>query len=188
MNNRFTDLRNQLALAHEGQSDALSKSLKSQTCVEEIFRRAQKAFNDWSALPPDERTAASILKTLDFDYFELLDAVTIARSRKHIEIFNDTKDIGKFPQRRKPLSFHCPITQRSDVMGLNDIFTQLSVLKLAVYALTCPPGRPSFITRVLGFDSGRFRVGQARRARSPQLAQAPGALLPGSDCPARNAA
>lgn len=51
-----------------------------------------------------------------------------------------------------------------------------------------PPGRPSFITRVLWFDSCRFRVGQARRARSPQIAQASGALLPAACCPARNAA
>lgn len=172
VNNRFTDLRNQLALAYEGQSDALSKSLKSQTSVEEIFRRAQKAFNDWSALPPDERTAASILKTLDFDFFELLDAVTIARSRKHIETFYDTKDIGKFPQRRKPLSFHCPITHRPDVMGLNDIFTQLSVLKLAVYAPISYilPSRlrkyeDIYDTQVEG---GRGKLRQADRERSLQ--------------------
>jgi len=134
VNNRFTDLRNQLALAYEGQSETLSEKLGTQASIEEIFRRAQRAFNDWSALPPEERTAASILKALDFDFFELLDAVTIARSRKHIETFYDTTDIGKFPERRKPLSFHCPITQRPDVMGLNEIFTQLSVLKLSVYA------------------------------------------------------
>lgn len=134
VNNRFTDLRNQLALAYEGESDALSKKLKTQTSVEEIFRRAQKAFNEWSTRESKERTAASILKALDFDFFELLDAVTIARSRKHIETFYDTKDIGKFPLRLKPLSFHCPITERTDVMGFNDIFTQLSNLKLAYYA------------------------------------------------------
>lgn len=134
VNNRFSDLRNQLALAYEGQSEALSRKLKADTSVEEVFRRAQRAFNAWTALPPDERTAQALLKALDFDFFELLDAVTIARSRKHIETFYDTKDIGKFPQRLKPLSFHCPITARPDVMSLNDIFAQLSILKLAVYA------------------------------------------------------
>lgn len=134
VNNRFTDLRNQLALAYEGQSDALSKNLKTKTSIEEIFRRAQKAFNVWSELPPEERTSAAILKSLDFDFFELLDAVTIARSRKHITTFYDTKDIGQFPQRLKPLSFHCQITDLPEVMGFNDIFAQLSVLKLAVYA------------------------------------------------------
>lgn len=134
VNNRFTDLRNQLALAYEGQSESLSKKLKSQASVEEIFRRAQTAFNTWSKLPPEERTAPSILKMLDFDFFELLDSVTIARSRKHIETFYDTADIGKFPERRKPLSFHCPLTARKDVMSLNEIVAQLGLMKLSVYA------------------------------------------------------
>ncbi|MGX9991663.1 helicase-related protein [Rhizobium sp. Z1P35] len=172
VNNRFTDLRNQLALAYEGQSDALSKSLKSEISIEEIFRRAQKAFNEWSALPSEERTAASILKTLDFDFFELLDAVTIARSRKHIETFYDTKDIGKFPQRRKPLSFHCPITQRPDVMGLNDIFTHLSVLKLAVYAPISYilPSRLRKYEEIYDtqIEGGRRKLRQADRERSLQ--------------------
>lgn len=134
VNNRFTDLRNQLALAYEGQSEQLSKKLKSRVSVEEIFRRAQTAFNTWSRLPPEERTAPAILKTLDFDFFELLDTVTIARSRRHIETFYDTTDIGDFPERRKPLSFHAPITTRKDVMSLNDIVAQLGMLKLSVYA------------------------------------------------------
>lgn len=82
----------------------------------------------------EERTASAILAALDFDFFELLDSVTIARSRKHIETFYDTKDIGTFPERLKPLSSHCPLTQRTDVIGFNDIFNQLSLLKLAVYA------------------------------------------------------
>ena len=172
VNNRFTDLRNQLALAYEGQSEGLSRNLKTDTSVEEIFRRAQKAFNAWSLLPPDERNAASILKALDFDFFELLDAVTIARSRKHIETFYDTKDIGKFPQRRKPLSYHCPITNRDDVMGLNDIFEQLSVLKLSVYAPISYilPSRLQkyediYDTQVEG---GRGKLRQADRERSLQ--------------------
>jgi len=74
------------------------------------------------------------LDALDFDFFELLDSVTIARSRKHIETFYDTTDIGKFPIRRKPLSFRCPLTERSDVMSFNDIYAQLTLLKLSVYA------------------------------------------------------
>ncbi len=74
VNNRFNDLKNQLALAYEGNSEALTSKLKSDKDVNEIFRRAQAAFNSWSKLlPPDERTAESILKSLDFDFFELLD-------------------------------------------------------------------------------------------------------------------
>lgn len=134
VNNRFNDLRNQLALAYEGDSENLSKKLRIGKSVEEIFRGAQAAFNTWSKLPPEERTARAILDSLDFDFFELLDSVTIARSRKHIQTFYDTRDIGQFPERRKPLSFHCRLTERSDVLGFNEIFEQLSLLRLAVYA------------------------------------------------------
>ena len=134
VNNRFNDLRNQLALAYEGDQEILSKKLRTNKNIDEIFRRAQASFNSWSNLPPEERTAKAILGALDFDFFELLDSVTIARSRKHIETFYDTTDIGKFPERRKPLSFHCPLTSRTDILGFNEIFAQLSLLQLAVYA------------------------------------------------------
>ncbi len=134
VNNRFNDLRNQLALAYEGNQEILSKKLRTNKNIDEIFRRAQASFNLWSNLPPEQRTAKAILGALDFDFFELLDSVTIARSRKHIETFYDTKDIGKFPERRKPLSFHSPLTHRTDVIGFNEIFAHLSILKLAVYA------------------------------------------------------
>ena len=134
VNNRFNDLRNQLALAYEGDPENLSAKLKTEKDINDIFRKAPAAFNTWSALPPEERSPAAILNALDFDFFELLDSVNIARSRKHIETFYDTSEIGTFPQRRQPLSFHCPLTQRSDVVGFNDIFNQLSLLKPGVYA------------------------------------------------------
>jgi SNF2 family DNA or RNA helicase len=134
VNNRFNDLRNQLALAYEGDSENLNKKLRTSKTVEEVFRNAQASFNAWAKLPIKQRTARAILDSLDFDFFELLDSVTIARSRKHIQTFYDTKDIGPFPERRKPLSFHSPLTQRTDVMSFNEIFEQLSLLRLAVYA------------------------------------------------------
>src|SRR5690606_20299411 len=99
VNNRFNDLRNQLALAYEGESTSLAAKLNIQTSIEEVFRQAQRVFNEWSELPPEERTAEAILTRLDFDFFEMLDAVTIARSRKHIQTFYDTNDIGAFPER-----------------------------------------------------------------------------------------
>lgn len=134
VNNRFSDLKNQLALAYEGESESFREKIGTQKSVEAIFKRAQKAFNDWSELVPEERTASAILDALDFDFFQLLDSVTIARSRKHIETFYDTSEIGRFPDRRKPLSYHPPLTLRGDVIGFNQIFAQLSILKLAVYA------------------------------------------------------
>lgn len=134
VNNRFSDLRNQLALAYEGDSENLSQKLRGKRSVEEVFRQAQVAFNQWAKLPPEERTAKAILESLDFDFFELLDSVTIARSRKHVQNFYDTKDIGDFPERLKPLSFHSRLTEREDVPDFNGIFSDLSLLKLSVYA------------------------------------------------------
>ncbi|MCK9303792.1 MAG: SNF2-related protein [Bacteroidales bacterium] len=134
VNNRFSDLRNQLALAYEGDSDKLAKKLETQSSIEDIFRNAQTVFNRWSKLPPEERTAKAILEALDFDFFELLDSVTIARSRKHIERYYDTSEIGKFPERLKPLSFRPPLTNRTDIIKFNEIYEELIAVKQAVYA------------------------------------------------------
>ena len=172
VNNRFNDLRNQLALAYEGRSENLSSKLRTEKEIEEIFRRAQATFNIWSKLPPEERTAANILNALDFDFFELLDSVTIARSRKHIETFYNTDEIGQFPERLKPISFHCPLTHRADVIGFNDIFDHLTMLRLAVYAPVSyilpsrlPKYEALYDTEVEG-NRGKLR--QADRERSLQ--------------------
>ena len=134
VNNKFSDLKNQLALAYEGDSATLHKQLDTHLGIDEIFKRAQKAFNNWAELDPEQRTATALLTALDFDFFRLLDSVTIARSRRHIQTFYDTKDIGRFPTRNKPLSFQPPLTQHAGVIGFNEIFDQLSGLRLAVYA------------------------------------------------------
>lgn len=172
VNNRFNDLRNQLALAYEGDSENLSNKLRTKRSVEDIFRRAQAVFNQWTKLPLELRTARAILDTLDFDFFELLDSVTIARSRKHIQTFYDTKDIGQFPERLKPLSYRCPLTYRSDVLGLNDIFKQLALLKLAVYAPISYilPSRLSKYEELYDtmVEGGKGKLRQADRERSLQ--------------------
>ncbi len=99
-----------------------------------MFRGAQGAFTTWSQLPPEQRTAQSILTLLDFDFFELLDAVTIARSRKHIQAFYDTTDIGPFPERRPPISVRAPLTDLPTSPSFTKIFEHLQELTLGVYA------------------------------------------------------
>ncbi|MEZ5085925.1 MAG: helicase-related protein [Tessaracoccus sp.] len=133
VNNRFNDLRNQLALAYERESAQLAAKLNISTTIEEVFRHAQRVFNEWSELPPEERTTDTILARLDFDFFELLDAVTIARSRKHIQAFYDTADIGAFPERMRPVSLRPALTDLADASTFNEIFEQLQLLTLAVY-------------------------------------------------------
>ncbi|MBD5231467.1 MAG: DEAD/DEAH box helicase family protein [Bacteroidales bacterium] len=133
VNNRFNDLRNQLALAYEGDSSQMDAKLKTTSSLDDIFRQAQTAFNRWSKLPPEDRTTKALLETLSFDFFEVLDSVTIARSRKHIEQYYDTTDIGKFPERLKPISRSPKLTDLSTTVTFNDIFVSVSELNLAIY-------------------------------------------------------
>ncbi|MCA0253717.1 MAG: DEAD/DEAH box helicase family protein [Actinobacteria bacterium] len=161
VNNRFNDLRNQLALAYEGDSAQLAARLNISTTVEEVFRQAQRVFNEWSELPVDDRTTDAILARLDFDFFELLDAVTIARSRKHIQAFYDTTDIGAFPKRMKPKSIRPPLTDLDEAPSFNDIFEQLQQLTLASYtplAYVFPSRRDKY-EQLYGVDAGQNYMG-----------------------------
>ena len=133
VNNRFVDLKNQLAIAYEGDSENMNKQLNTTKTIEEIFKQAQRAFNTWSKLEPEERTTDALLRTLDFDFFELLDSVTIARSRKHIEKYYDTAEIGKFPERKKPISRSPQLTDLNSAINYNEIYEQLMMLKLCIY-------------------------------------------------------
>lgn len=133
VNNRFVDLKNQLAIAYEGNAENLDERLNTTKSLEDIFKQAQKAFNAWSKLEPEQRTTDALLRTLDFDFFELLDSVTIARSRKHIEKYYDTKEIGKFPERLKPISLRPCLTDLNNAINYNEIYDQLMQLTLCVY-------------------------------------------------------
>ena len=133
VNTRFNDLKNQLQLAYEGDSSQLDEKLKTTRTIDEIFKNAQKAFNAWSKREPCDRTTDQLLKMLDFDFFEVLDSVTIARSRKQIERFYDTADIGKFPNRLPPKSLRPQLTGLKEAINYNEIFNQLTLLNLDIY-------------------------------------------------------
>jgi SNF2 family DNA or RNA helicase len=133
VNNRFNDLKNQLALAYEGTPEMIDEKLNTSKSIDEIFRQAQTAFNVWSKLPAEERTTDNLLRRLDFDFFEVLDSVTIARSRKHIEKYYNTEKIGKFPERRKPISLRPSLTDIPSAINYNEIYEQLSQLQLEIY-------------------------------------------------------
>lgn len=133
VNNRFVDLKNQLAIAYEGDSENMNQRLDTTKSIEEIFKQAQRAFNAWSKLKPKERTTNALLQTLDFDFFELLDSVTIARSRKHIEKYYNVTEIGKFPERRKPISLRPRLTDLNSAINYNEIYEQLMLLSLCIY-------------------------------------------------------
>ncbi len=173
VNNRFNDLKNQLALAYEGNPSIINKMLNTERGIDEIFKRAQYAFNKWSRLPDGERTTEALLNMLDFDFFELLDSLTIARSRKHIQKYYDTKEIGSFPKRLKPISHFCNLTERSDVIGYDLIYKELSKLKLSIYAPFdyILPSRISFYEKKYDtiVKGGLGSLKQLDRERSLQL-------------------
>lgn len=136
VNNRFNDLKNQLALAYEGNTDLIDDKLNTTKSIDEIFKNAQRAFNTWSKWNPADRTTENLLRMLDFDFFEVLDSVTIARSRKHIQKYYDTSDIGTFPTRLKPISLRPPLTSLKKAINYNEIYEQLTQLSLSIYTPT----------------------------------------------------
>ena len=133
VNNRFNDLKNQLALAYEGNTELIDDKLNTTRSIDDIFKSAQRAFNTWSKWEPEERTTENLLRMLDFDFFEVLDSVTIARSRKHIQKYYDTTDIGTFPTRLKPISLRPPLTSLKKAINYNEIYEQLMMLSLSIY-------------------------------------------------------
>lgn len=136
VNNRFTDLRNQLELAYEGNHALMDSMLGTTKTIDQIFINAQKTFNEWSKRNEKERTTEALLRNLDFDFFEVLDRVTIARSRKHIQQYYDMDGIGSFPERLKPISLRPRLTDLKSAINYQDIYMQLMDLNLAVYVPT----------------------------------------------------
>lgn len=133
VNIRFGDLKNQLQLAYEGRVENINEALDLDRNIDDIFKAAQTAYNRWTKLEPKDRTTERLLSSLNFDFFQMLDAVTIARSRSHIIKYYDTKDIGEFPKRLTPLSRRPHLTDLSEAINFKDIAEQLDALNLAIY-------------------------------------------------------
>ena len=165
VNTRFNDLKNQLQLAYEGDSSQIDSKLKTTRSIDEIFRNAQKAFNTWSKWEPCDRTTDNLLKMLDFDFFEMLDSVTIARSRKHIEKYYDTSSIGKFPERLAPISHRPHLTDLKDAISYNEIFEQLTKLNLDIYRPShyILPSRMEKYAALYGDKQGKIGFNQVGR-------------------------
>lgn len=133
VNNRFNDLKNQVQLAYEGQAEAINAQLDTTKDINQIFRDAQIAYTRWSRLEPVMRTTERLLDSLNFDFFQVLDAVTIARSRSHIMKYYDTTDIGQFPKRLPPISRRPKLTDLNDSITFSEISEQLNLLNLSIY-------------------------------------------------------
>jgi superfamily II DNA or RNA helicase len=132
VNNRLADLKNQIAFATEGNDAALADH--GIASVESTVRQAQLQFNRWLALEDRERKPARLMEMLGFDYFTLLDLLTIARSRKHIEKYYGLDETGRFPERLKPINIKADVDRLGEFRSIREINDEIRRLNLAVYA------------------------------------------------------
>ena len=130
VNNGFRDLRNQIMFITEDRDDAFAENAGIKS-IANTLRVAQSKFSEWSKLPREEQKAEDLQKSLDFDFYNLLNTVTIARSRKHIQKYYETTGIGEFPTRLKPISI------KTDI-DLKQRFPKLSVINNDILRLTLP--------------------------------------------------
>ena len=167
VNNRFTDLKNQLALAYEGQTDEVDEKLDTQKSINFILQQAQKTFNEWSKLPAEERTSAELLQRLgkNYDFFKLLDGITISRSRKHIARYYNASDIGTFPTRLKPQTVRSDITKLPDFPSVKDLYERLTKLNLSVYTPTqyILPNKANYYSQLYDTDVNNTTFTQSNR-------------------------
>lgn len=131
VNNRMTDIKNQIAFITRDNSNALEKY--GVTDIDSELTRAQKIFNDWSALDDSDRTTVNFLNMVNQGYFKILDLLTIARSRKHIEKYYGNQDIGDFPTRLIPITIKAPIDTEGKFLKLEDVNESIKELNLALY-------------------------------------------------------
>jgi hypothetical protein len=132
VNNRLADLKNQIAFVTEANDTALNEH--GIPSIEATVRQAQLQFNRWMTLEDRERRPAHLLEMLGFDYFRLLDLLTIARSRKHIEKYYGTKETGRFPERMVPRNIKCEVDLSGEFRSIREINNEIRRLTLAAYA------------------------------------------------------
>jgi hypothetical protein len=133
VNNRLADLKNQIRFITEDNDHAFADSVKIES-VERTLTNAQRRFNEWGDQPDSLRTTDALLQTLDYDFFSLLNSLTIARSRKHIQKYYDTKDIGDFPKRLKPMTIKSDIDALGEFPALTSVNGDIAKLTLPIYS------------------------------------------------------
>ena len=132
VNNRLADLKNQIAFVTEGDDTALVEH--GIDSIEQTTRKAQIQFNRWLTMDEAERTPGHLVEMLGFDYFTLLDHLTIARSRRHIERYYGTDETGKFPGRLPPINIKADVDLAGQFRAIKDINLEIRRLNLASYA------------------------------------------------------
>ncbi|WAT25339.1 helicase-related protein [Aerococcus urinaeequi] len=131
VNNRMNDLKNQIAFITNDNPQALA-----QYGIDDLdneLRLAQARYNEWSTLEENQRTTSRFLEMVNPGYFKILDLLTIARSRQHIVKYYNTKEIGEFPKRLKPISIKSDIDTRKNVSSIKEVNDEIKSLNLSIY-------------------------------------------------------
>ena len=158
VNNGMTDLKNQVAFISEGNDFAFASA--GIASVENTLRNAQTRFNRWLDKNVDQRDSRQLLATMNFDYFQLLDLLTIARSRKHIEKYYSLADVGNFPDRLRPINIKEDIDTLGHFPPLREVNKTIQRLHLAAYApikYVLPEKREEYNKKYdFKMDNGKF--------------------------------
>ncbi len=133
VNNKMNDLKNQISFITEGDDRYFSTyGIES---ITQVMRDAQRKFTSWFRNgDPNNLDVNNLMEHLDGSYFRILDMLTIARSRKHIEKYYDTTDIGKFPNRLSPITIYPEIDTKNQFKDIGVIYDEISTLTLASYS------------------------------------------------------
>lgn len=132
VNNRMNDIKNQIGFITEGNNNLFQDA--GVPNVENVLKKAQMVFNKWQTLPEEKRTSDRFVEMMDLDYFKLLDTVTIARSRRHIEKYYNLEEIGKFPERLSPKNLYPDIDTENEFPKIEDVNKLIKKLTLCVYS------------------------------------------------------
>lgn len=135
VNNSLEDLRNQLYFITADTDNAFQYTLNIPS-LRSLISRTKKEFIKWSL--QDNKTQENLLSSLNADFFYLLDELTIARSRKHIQKYykENLAQIGEFPQRHKPESIYSQIDMQEEFPSYDEINDRILEYRLSLFTPT----------------------------------------------------
>jgi SNF2 family DNA or RNA helicase len=133
VNNDLKDLRNQLYFISAGEDNYFSNS--GIPDLKETLRKAQGHFTAWSKLKPEERRVSELLSRLGSDFFKILDGLTIARARKHIQKYysHEMERLGQFPKRLKPQTESPEIDAKGRFLPYDRLSEEIDQYKLSLF-------------------------------------------------------
>jgi hypothetical protein len=176
VNNTLTDLRNQISIiagsdvVRDEQANTAFRDTVGIDDLKEALRQAQTHFAAWARQKPEARTVSTLLERLGSDFFKLLDALTISRSRRHIERYykDSLKELGGFPTRTKPVSIYPELDTKNLFMNYDRLNDEISRYRLSLFnpsQFVKPEYRQEYDNKVGNFTQAqreRFLIGMMK--------------------------